>query len=91
MTTDYGTYGYKVNQTKNTNCLLLCFKYKSRIVEMFAGYVRPEVSTPLGAVCAVRTQELRLLAAFIALVGDQVFSVLVGALTLLAPVSLIPI
>lgn len=44
---------------------------------MFASYVRPEVSAPLGA--------------FIALVGDQVFSVLVGALTLLAPVSMIPI
>lgn len=58
---------------------------------MFTGYVRPEVSTPLGAVCAVRTQELRLLAAFIALVGDQVYSVLVDALTLLAPVSMIPI
>lgn len=58
---------------------------------MFACYARPEVSAPLGAVCAVRTQELRLLAAFIALVGDQVFSVLVGALTLLAPASMMPV
>lgn len=58
---------------------------------MFAGYVRLEVRAPLGAVCAVRTLELRLLAAFIALVGNQVFFVLVGAVTLLAPVSIIPI
>lgn len=58
---------------------------------MFAGYMRLEMSAPLGAVCAVRTLELRLLATFIALVGNQVVLVLVGPVTLLAPVSLIHI